>query len=158
MTLLKSYRFWLGVGFVGALIVSRWYGFFDFITLEYVQHKRADMELFVQHHYWSAVLAYIATYAFVVVLALPLPALMTVFGGFLFGVLPATIFANIAATSGAVIFFLIVRHVFGRKIQEKYKEQLHWVNKQIERYGTSYIIGIHFIGFIPFFVVNLLLG
>lgn len=158
MQWLKNYRLWIGVGFVGLLIVLRFSGLGDYITLDMVQQKRVTLMTLVNKHYIISVLAYIAFYSVIVALALPIAALSTVMGGFLFGVFPATFYANIGATGGAIIFFLVVRYSFGTTLQKRYKNQLHWFNVQMEKYGVSYLIAIHFIAVIPFFVVNLLIG
>ncbi len=158
MKLLKNPRFWLGISFLALLIGLRYSGLGSYITLEMVQQKRLEMMQYVNEHYLLAALAFILVYIMIVVFALPLAALTTVAGGFLFGVIPGAIYTNIGATIGAMIFFLMVRHSVGKTLQEKYKDKLRWFNEQMHKYGVSYLIAIHFIAVIPFFVVNLLIG
>ena len=52
----------------------------------------------------------------------------------------------------------MVRYVFGQTLQERYKEKLKWFNQQMEQYGIMYLIAIHLVAVIPFFVMNLLIG
>ena len=158
MKFLTSYRFWIGIGLLAAIITLRSMGIGNFITLHYLQQKRLIMQVFVDEHYLQAVLAYIGWYIGIVVLALPMAALTTIVGGFLFGILPATLYANIGAIIGATIFFLMIRHSLGHSLQAQYSAQLGWFNGQMEKYGTPYLITIRFIAVIPFFVANLLIG
>ena len=158
MKLIRDIRIWLGILFIALIVALRFSGIGKQLTLAAFQEKRLQLMLIVNAHYvWSA-LAYIGLYVAIVVLALPLAALTTIAGGFLFGVLPGTLLANIGATIGATIFFLLVRHSFGNTLQEVYKEKLHWLNQEMEKYGVIYLIAIHFIAVIPFFIVNLLIG
>ena len=158
MKLLYDAKIWLGILFIGLLIALRFTGVGDYITLAFFQEQRSHVMAFVDAHYAWSVLIYIAFYISVVVLALPLAALSTVAGGFLFGVFPGTFYANIGATIGATIFFLLVRYSFGSKVQEAYKDKLAWFNQEMEKYGVMYLIAIHFVAVIPFFIMNLLIG
>ena len=158
MKLVKSYRFWIGVFILLGIIILRFSGIADFITLEYLQSKRIGLQNFVAAHYIFSVMSYIAIYAIEVILALPFSALLTMLGGLLFGVIPAVIYTNIGATIGATIFFLIVRYSLGTLLQSHFSKQLHWFNEQMRKYGTSYLVAVHFIAIIPFFIVNILIG
>ncbi len=158
MKLLKSTRFWLGVGFLGLIIALRYSGLGDYITLEMVQEKRFQLEQLIANHYLWSVIGYILFYILAVIFALPIVALCTVAGGFFFGLIPAVIYSNIGATIGATIFFLLVRYFFGDLFQERYKNHLVWFNDQIKNYGVYYLIFMRFVAFIPFFVENLVAG
>ncbi len=158
MQLLKSVRFWLGIGFVVLIIALRYSGLGDYITLETVQEKRMQLEQFVAMHYGWSVLLYIGMYIATVVLALPITILFMVTSGFLFGVVPATLYTAIGATIGATLFFLMVRYLLGNSLQEQYRDQFVWFNEQMRRYGISYLIAVRFLTFIPFFIENTLFG
>jgi uncharacterized membrane protein YdjX (TVP38/TMEM64 family) len=91
-----------------------------------------------------------------VISTLPLGGTLTIIGGFLFGGIPGTILATIAGTIGCTLSFLMFRYFFGKKVQEKYGHRLEKFNKNIEHYGTIYILMVQLIGIIPFFVINIL--
>lgn len=158
MKLLRDIRIWVGILFICLIIALRFSGVIDHFTLAELQEKRLQLLDLVETHYFWAMFAYMGVYIAIVVLALPLAALTSIAGGFIFGVVPGTVYTNIGATLGATIFFLMVRHSFGVTLQETYKEKLHWFNEEMERYGVIYLLAIHFIAIIPFFVVNLLIG
>ncbi len=154
----RNYPLILGALFIALLVIVRLSGVGNFITFSYLQEQRLYMQSVVDSHYLWAVFAYIGIYTSVVVLALPLPALMTIIGGFLFGVLPAVAYATAGAMIGAIIFFLIVRYSFGKTLQKKYTVQLQWLNQKVEQYGTPYLVAVRLIAIIPFFVANILIG
>jgi uncharacterized membrane protein YdjX (TVP38/TMEM64 family) len=151
-------RILIGIAFIALIIVLRFSGITNHITLAAVQEQRLQLMEFVDTQYAWAVFAYIVWYISVVILALPLAALSTVAGGFLFGVLPATVYANIGATIGGTIFFLLVRYAFGSVIQDRYKDKLAWVHTEMEQYGVFYLFAIRLIALIPFFIMNVLIA
>ena len=158
MKLLRSYRFWIGAALLATLLTLRYSGISSYITLAGLQEKHHRLQAFVDCHYIRAVCVFIVSYALIVLSALPLPALFTLTGGFLFGTFLGTVYSATGATIGAIILFLLIRHSLGASIQNRYKDQLTQFNAQIKKYGTSYIIAIRFIAFIPFFIQNVLIG
>ncbi len=156
MKFLKSFRFWLGIGFILLLVVLRYSGLGDYVTLDTVREKREILAQFVMAHYIWAVLIYMVWYVVIVTLALPITALSTVVGGFFFGVAPAVIYTNLGATVGALFFFMLVRYFWQDMVQNKNQKRLRWFNEQVELYGIYYLIFMRFLAIIPFFVGNLL--
>jgi len=158
MKILSNIKIWIGLLFIGLIIALRFTGVGDYFTLAALQEMRIYLMAFIDAHYIASVFMFIGFYIFIVTLALPLAALCTIAGGFFFGVIPATIYANIGATIGASLFFLLVRYLFGTAVQERYKDKLQWFNQEMEKYGVLYLIAIHFVVVIPLFVMNLLIG
>jgi uncharacterized membrane protein YdjX (TVP38/TMEM64 family) len=151
-------RFLLAVVFA-VVMVGIWYsGVVTMVSLTTLQEKRSVLVQCVQTHYGSAVAIYILLYIAIVLLALPVAALATMAGGWLFGVLPAVIYVNIGATLGALGSFLMVRFVIGDFVQQRYKKYLATINRQLHTYGPAYLIGVHLIAIIPFFVINMIVG
>lgn len=128
------------------------------LTFDQVKSNTVWLSEQVTHHYWWTVLLYIGIYITVVICSLPGAALMSVIGGFLFGVLPASIYINIAATIGATIFFLLVRYLIGGYLQVRYAQRLSHFNQMIENRGWLFLIMIRCIPLIPFFMVNMFAG
>ncbi len=126
----------------------------NFITLEIINEQRDRLLAAVEDHYWLSVFVFIIAYIIVVISSFPLAALMTILSGFLFGVLWGIIFTNISATIGAILSFLIFRYFLGNAIQERYQERLVRFNENIQRYGARYLLTIHFLVIVPFFIIN----
>lgn len=144
--------------FVGTILLFRYMGVGSYINLTWFKAQREELKLMVQEHYWRAVLAYIVFYIFSVAFSIPIAAVLTVAGGFLFGTIRGTIYANVGATIGSTGAFLIVRHLIGTAIQRRYQAQLAYFNREMQLYGRSYLLLVHFIAVIPFFLVNTFAG
>ncbi len=110
----------------------------------------------VSNNYGQSVALYIGLYVLAVVSFLPIVAIMSIIGGFLFGTVEGTIFTNIGATVGATLAFLITRYFLGSYVQERFRNRLVPFNAAIEENMISYLLFIHFIAVIPFPLVNLL--
>ncbi len=144
--------------FIAGIIALRFSGVGQYITLERIQERSICLQQVVQERYWYSVIMYIFIYILSVTFSLPAASILTVAGGFLFGIVYGALYANIAATIGATIAFLIVRHLIGKTIQKRYSAQLIRFNKEMHHYGTNYLLLVHFIAVIPFFIVNTLAG
>ncbi|MGB8367311.1 MAG: VTT domain-containing protein [Candidatus Babeliales bacterium] len=144
--------------FIVIIILARLFSVAEWINLNQLKIHRDYLQHLVEQHYLLAVLCYIGLYILVVSFSLPIGAILTVAGGFLFGITSGVIYANIGATGGATIAFLLVRYFIGGTLQQKYAIQLARFNKSIVLYGSNYLLAIRFIVIIPFFLVNILAG
>jgi uncharacterized membrane protein YdjX (TVP38/TMEM64 family) len=141
----------------GGLLIFHLLGWYEYFDFYYVSKQRAVLREYVEAHYWVSVAVFIAAYmttAFFV----PGAIVLTLAGGFLFGVLPAALYINAGATLGSVLALLISRYVAGNWIQEHYMEQLKPLNNALERHGVSYLLALRIVPVLPFFAVNYLAG
>ena len=74
------------------------------------------LEWFKQQGPWAAVL-FMLIMAAVVVLLLP-GALFTLGAGFVFGVIPGSVYVVLGTTAGAGVAFLLARYCFGQRARE----------------------------------------
>lgn len=131
---------------------------YKYVTFEYIKQQRDYLKDTVNNHYAFAVVSYIFSYIFIVVCAIPVTAIMTIIGGAFFGPAIGCVYAVISATVGATISFFLVRYFFGMSLQKKYETSLISFNEHIQKYGTQYLLLVHFIPAVPFFVINILAG
>lgn len=150
--------FVIGLLFIIFLITTHLAGVAKYLTFERFIQERESLIGYVENNYVVSVISYIMSYVAVVVLSLPAALLLTLIGGFLFGTLLGAIYANIGATVGACISFFLVRYSFGDFIQQKYGPKLAIFNEQFNRHGAAYLLAIHFVAFIPFFMTNIFAG
>lgn len=143
---------------LGAIIALRYSGIRNYINVAQLKEQRTYLQAMVEQHYLRSVFLYIVLYTAVVAFSLPVAAVFTIAGGFLFGILFGAIYANIGATLGAIIAFLLVRYLIGNAVQQKYQVQLARFNEQFKAHGTSFLLSIHFIAVIPFFLINAFAG
>ncbi|MBA3953744.1 TVP38/TMEM64 family protein [Candidatus Dependentiae bacterium] len=149
----------LGMFFLMCLVLLGYFishsGLFSLENLKY--HKDA-LSIFVHQHYIRAVFIYIASYALFTTASLPGAVLFSLAGGFLFGVLPGTLFTVIAATTGATGSFLISRYFLGSWIKNNYGAKLATLKRNVASKGAYYLLALRLMGFIPFFLINILAG
>ncbi len=140
------------------MVLFRYYRLERFFTLEAFKLNHDRLVNVVEHRPIASIIIFILIYFVDVVLALPTAALLTVIGGYLFGVLPGAIFSTIAAVLGAYVLFLFTRYFFGHSLQAKYADRLHRINHEIHINGIYYMIILRLLPFVPFFLVNVLFG
>ena len=142
--------------FVAVIVLFRYLEVGRYLTLERVQEYSLYLREYVDNYYVQSVIAYIFVYFFAIACALPASAVMTLLGGFLFGTIPGALYANIAATSGSIISFLLFKYVLSPFVKDRYAEQLKPFKKHIREEGYWYLLTLHFLSVIPFFVINAL--
>jgi len=143
---------------LGIIIVLRFSSITEWMSLTQLKVHRDYLQQVVSEYYLLSVICYISLYVAAVALSIPVGVLLTLAGGFLFGVIAGLFYTNIGATLGATIAFLLVRYLVGKTIQQKYAVQLAQFNKAMKLYGKNYLLVIRFIAVIPFFLVNILVG
>lgn len=112
----------------------------------------------VRRHLGAASMLYMLVYLGVVALSIPGASLLSIMGGFFFGVLPATLYINVGATLGAFIIFIAARYFIGEMVQNTYGDRLRRFNRELEENGRYYLITLRLIPIFPFFLINLFAG
>jgi uncharacterized membrane protein YdjX (TVP38/TMEM64 family) len=106
--------------------------------------------------YSLVVVAYILLYSTAILFMFPVTAPLTIMGGYLFSTVFGALYAIIAATLGAIAAFLVFRYFLTDFVKERYGQQLQILHKQFERYGAVYLLLLHFLTIVPFFIINIL--
>jgi len=135
--------------------------FFDLnrhLTLASLQENRAALEQFTGDHYLETVLLFILLYCGQTTFSLPGGVIMTLTGGFLFGALPATLYVNIGAASGAVLAFLGTRYLFRDSVERRFGPRLKGILGGFNKNAMNYLLTLRLIPLFPFFLVNLASG
>ena len=147
------------LGIIAAAIGA--FFFFDlrqWLTLDQLKSQQAALEAYRGEHPILVAALYISTYIVVAALSLPGAAIMTLSGGAIFGVFWGTLFANISASIGATLAFLIARFVIGDWIQTKFGDRIESINKGIEQDGAFYLFSLRLVPLFPFFIINVVMG
>lgn len=129
-----------------------------YLTFEQLKSYKDDLYHFVQQHYLMSAVGLIFIYIVMAALSLPGGPVVTMAGGFAFGILQAIIFVNIGATIGAAIAFLLSRYLVGDWVQTKFKDQLKTFNHQFEQNGIYFLLTLRFAPIFPFTWLNLFCG
>jgi uncharacterized membrane protein YdjX (TVP38/TMEM64 family) len=144
--------------FIGVIIALRMSGTGELLTLENLRRNKDALLIFVRENHALSIVLYILVYVVAIAVNLPGGAVLTMAGGFLFGTLPAVLYVNLAATTGAVLAFLSARYLLGSRLQETYRDRLAAFNSEMTRNGARYLLTLRLIPVFPFFVVNFLAG
>ncbi|MCP4811869.1 MAG: TVP38/TMEM64 family protein [Planctomycetaceae bacterium] len=97
-------------------------------------------------------------YVLVAGLALPIAVFVSLFYGWWLGFWSALVLVSFASTAGASVSFLLSRTLLGDLLQRRYPSQLAGMNRAFEAEGAFYLFSLRLMPYIPFFLVNLLMG
>ncbi len=143
-----------------AIIIAIFAAFFllgghKYITLESLKTHRQTLLDWAASHHLLAALIFMAAYGVMVAATIPGALVMTLAGGFLFGVIEATIYVVFSATLGATAIFLIARYAFRDYFQEKAGQAIRRMEKGFKENALSYLLVLRLVPIFPFFIVNL---
>jgi uncharacterized membrane protein YdjX (TVP38/TMEM64 family) len=142
---------------VALIVLVRVSGAYEYLTFENFRTYKDNLTTFVEANYVQAVLIYIGVYILVAALSIPGATVLTLSGGFLFGLI-GVVYVNLGATIGAILSFLAARYLLGSWIQDRYKGRLAAFNKEIDENGYYYLLTLRFIPLFPFFLINVFAG
>ena len=81
----------------------------DILSFDMLAENREALLAWRNANYVLAALVFIAAYIVIVAFSLPGAAVMTLTGGFLFGIFPGALFTVMGATMGALVIFSAVK-------------------------------------------------
>jgi uncharacterized membrane protein YdjX (TVP38/TMEM64 family)/rhodanese-related sulfurtransferase len=117
----------------------------------------AALEAWVSGAGAAAPLIFVGLYALATVLFLP-GAVLTLAGGALFGPLWGTLYNLTGATLGALLAFLIARHLAGDWVQTRAKGLLALLIQGVEAEGWRFVAFTRLVPLFPFNLLNYALG
>ena len=134
--------------------------FGDSLSFETLRANRDTLIAWRDAHYGLVALGFMAAYVAVVAFSLPGGAVMTLTGGFLFGLVAGASMTVLAATIGATAIFLAARHGLGDALHARLKARggegvLGRMERGLQENAVSYLLLIRLVPVIPFFVANL---
>lgn len=125
------------------------------ISLEALVDHRMALDQQVRDHRVLAVLVFLALYIVVVLTSVPGATLLTLTGGFLFGLVTGGLAAVVGATIGATLIFLIARSAFGEPLLRKAGPRAAKLAQGFRDDAFSYLLFLRLVPAFPFFLVNL---
>jgi uncharacterized membrane protein YdjX (TVP38/TMEM64 family) len=131
------------------------FGLHRYVSFATLSAHRAALTDWVAGHGLLAPLAYIAAYVVVVAFSLPGSALLTITGGFLFGIVLGATYAVIGATIGATVIFIAARTAFADLLRAKAGGAIARMEEGFRRDALSYLLVLRLVPLFPFFLVNL---
>ncbi|MGQ0665179.1 MAG: TVP38/TMEM64 family protein [Pseudomonadota bacterium] len=140
---------------VAGLAVFFALGLHDQVSFETLARSRVALGAWVDAHPATAPLIYILVYIVVCAFSLPGAAVLSVTGGFLFGVPVGTFYAVIGATTGACALFLAARTAIGDFLRARAGPALRRMEAGLRRDALSYLFVLRLVPLFPFWLVNL---
>lgn len=126
-----------------------------FITLDTLRTNREALTTWVAAHWTLAAATYAVGYVAAVALSLPVGALMTMSGGFLFGPYLGAVLAAVGATMGATVLFVAARFAAGEPLRARAGPWLKRMEEGFNKNAFSYLLALRLTPVFPFWIVNL---
>jgi len=147
---------WIALMVLIALMAMAFFsGLLDRVDLAFIQQNRDQLQAFVLARPILSVGLFILTYALCVALSLPIATVLTLLGGFLFGVWIGLIAVVLGATVGATVLFLIARSSLGDPLRKKAGPLYQKVASHMQTNAVGYLLFMRLVPIFPFFLVNI---
>ena len=130
-------------------------GLHHHLSMATLHEERVALEQFVADHPVIAPVLFVAIYAAATALSLPGALILTLAGGFLFGVVLGGLWSVLGATAGAVMVFQIARSAFGASWRQRAGPWLQRMEAGFREDAFAYLLVLRLIPLFPFWLVNL---
>jgi uncharacterized membrane protein YdjX (TVP38/TMEM64 family) len=137
-------------------------GFFTlraYVSFDLLARHRGTLIAYRDAHFVLASLGFVGIYVLVTAFSLPGAAVISVTGGFLFGLFPGALYNVVAATIGAMTIFLAARSGFGESLSRRIAAgggaaaRLQGALRENE---WSMLFIMRLVPVVPFFLANLI--
>lgn len=143
---------------LGIIFSYNYFNLSDYLSLDFLKQNANDLKSYSNENLVLSLGAFFLVYVCVTALSIPGAAVLTLAGGFLFGLFKGLLLISFASTIGASIAFLVSRFVLQDWVKERFREKMDEIEKGIEREGKIYLLSLRLIPIFPFFVINLVMG
>ncbi|MCC9621552.1 TVP38/TMEM64 family protein [Thalassospira sp. MA62] len=152
----KTWRRFLPLAILLIGLVGIWTsGILDILSFDSLRDHRDTLQAHVANHPVSSAASFMVLYVVAIAFSLPVGSVLTIVGGFLFGIWLGTIYVVIAATIGAVIVYLAARYALYDLMQAKAGDAIRKMEKGFAEDALSYLMVLRLIPIFPFWLVNL---
>ena len=130
----------------------------QYLSLSELKTRQQAIEAYRDNNPLITLIIYSLTYIIVTALSWPGATVLTLAGGALFGLFWGAVIVSFASTIGATLAFLATRFLFRDNIEQRFGSWLKTVNEGIAKEGSYYLFTLRLVPFIPFFVINVVMG
>ena len=127
----------------------------DFAAIKAGRHA---FDAYVEESPVFASAVYFALYVAVTALSLPGAAVLTLIGGFVFGLVWGVALVSFASSLGALLAFWVARFLLRDFVKKKYPNLIAKIDRGIVREGAFYLFALRLVPLFPFFAINLGMG
>jgi len=154
-----SFKKWLPLAFLVMLFVLAIYFRVDkWFSFSMLKQHHDQLLVWRDQHFLLASLLFIVTYTVVVMASIPGATLLTIMGGFLFGIFWGTVLVVASATMGATFVFLAVKTALGDWLSRKASGWVKRMEVGFARDEFNYLLFLRLVPLFPFFAINIVAG
>ncbi len=129
-----------------------------YFTLEALRDNREALRGLVEANPFQTMAIFVAAYAAAVAISFPGASILTIFGGFLFGLWPGAPLIVVAATLGATIVFLAAKTALGDVLSQRAGGFAKRMEEGFRKGELSYMFVLRLAPVFPFWAVNIAAG
>ncbi len=151
---------WIATLAVAAAAFWAWQQFElgSLLTLDGLKASRDTLQAQVQAQPLTAAAIFFAGYVVATALSIPGALVLTLAAGALFGLAWGLVLVSFASSLGALLAFLVARHLLRDWVQARFGKVLDPINEGIRKDGTFYLLTLRLVPVFPFWLINLLMG
>ena len=132
--------------------------FRHWLSFDRLSENREHLIRLRDSHYLATSLTFILIYTLVVVISIPGALILTLSGGFLFGLFPGLIYNVVSATIGAIVVFSAARTGFGHELAERIEARggaVARLQQALRQNQVTVLLTMRLIPVMPFVVANI---
>lgn len=138
-----------------ALVAFFVLGLDRFFTLDMLRENREVLKEWVHANKAQAIALFVLAYVVVAAASLPVGAILSIAGGFLFGSVFGAGWIVLGATIGATILFVVARSALGEPLRRRFGSRIRAMEEGFRRNAFSYLLILRLVPLFPFWLVNL---
>jgi pyruvate/2-oxoglutarate dehydrogenase complex dihydrolipoamide dehydrogenase (E3) component/uncharacterized membrane protein YdjX (TVP38/TMEM64 family) len=142
----------LAIGVFVALDLGR------FLSFEQLKASQASFAQLHADQPFTVAAVYFLVYVLATALSIPGAVVITLAGGAIFGLWQGLLIVSFASTVGATLAFLASRFLLRDWVEARFGQRLADIHLGVNREGGFYLFTLRLIPFVPFFLINLLMG
>jgi uncharacterized membrane protein YdjX (TVP38/TMEM64 family) len=151
----SPYRLLPAAVILAGLALGYAFGLQHYLSLSYLGESRAALKAYAGAHLLLSAAMFMGIYVLAVAFSFPAAAVLTIFGGFLFGWLAGGAMVVVSATIGASILFLATRSAFGGFLRQRIGARAAALAEGFKKDAFSYLLVLRFAPVFPFFIINI---
>lgn len=128
------------------------------LTMENLKENISFFRTVYQENQALTLGIFFVVYIMITAFSLPGATLLTLSGGWIFGIGKAFLLISFASSIGATLAMLSARYFFSDFVRGKFGEAYRKINRQVEKEGALYLITLRLAPVFPFFMINLVMG
>lgn len=132
-------------------------GLYAFTDIGRYLNPQFFQQLYSEQPVFTAAI-YFLIYVVSTAVSLPGAAVLTLAGGYIFGLSVAVVLVSFASSIGATLAFLVSRSLLRDWVQSRFAKYAPMIDRGVEKDGPFYLFTLRLIPAIPFVAINLVMG